>query len=186
MGMNLKSFLMLKIVHHFNPHPRMGVNFHLLLPVSEIQSFNPHPRMGMNKKAMQQIVDRENFNPHPCKGGWTSYYQLKGNHNLFQPTSSTWGMNGFVVFTNQSYDNITTHIPVWGWTGNYLKLIVYGVYISIHTPAWGRTIVGSAEDLWICISTHTPAWGWTAFIHVHSAMLLFQPTPPYGDEQRSM
>ena len=118
------------------------------------------PTWGWTYRGMNIFFFIE-FQPTPLQGGWTSYYQLKGNHNLFQPTSSTWGMNGFVVFTNQSYDNITTHIPVWGWTGNYLKLIVYGVYISIHTPVWG----------------------WTFSSRLDSAKRWFQPTPPHGDEQ---
>ena len=97
------------------------------------------------------------FQPTPPHGGWTSYHQLKGNHNLFQHTSSTWGMNGFVVFTNQSYDYISTHTPVWGWTWD---------------PRSGRRINNN-------FNPH-PRMGMNVTSCLHPATGTFQPTPPRG------
>ena len=37
-------------------------------------------------------------------------------------------------------------------------------YISIHVPAWGTTIDGSARATWLQISIHVPAWGTTGLL----------------------
>ena len=77
----------------------------------------------------------------------------------FNPHSRV-GSDGDQIYLLMRID-ISIHTPAWGVT-MLPKQTDFGFCISIHTPAWGVTIkLWYLGGLWR-ISIHTPAWGVTA------------------------
>ena len=142
---------------HFNPHPRMGMNDTPVVNFHLMHNFNPHPAWGWTKQFDKESA-LPNFQLTPRKG-WTYWFAVSAGHVLFNPHPRM-GMNNY-------------------WIGNYPIS-----YISTHTPVWGWTSAIIFCPSSVSISTHTPVWGWTNVNDAPAlAAMLFQPTPPYGDEQ---
>ena len=55
------------------------------------------------------------------------------------------------------------------------------MYISIHVPAWGTTVLFVFNERETVISIHVPAWGTTAAIGADAEGDEFQSTFPRGE-----
>ena len=74
---------------------------------------------------------------------------------------------------------ISIHAPAWGAT-IVITADRHHRVISIHAPAWGATVV-VLDDLYLAIiSIHAPAWGATSASWPAGMRKAFQFTPPRG------
>ena len=158
----------------------------------------------MNQQELQKYSIYFISTHTPAWGMNVSFWQPMKDNQRFQPTPRM-GIDCIHPCT-LCYVTISTHTPVWGWTTDCLTLMQTGThfnphprmgmnnywignypisYISTHTPVWGWTSAIIFCPSSVSISTHTPVWGWTNVNDAPAlAAMLFQPTPPYGDEQQ--
>ena len=62
-----------------------------------------------------------------------------------------------------------------------MLVVVRGILISIHAPAWGATKIHQLLASGALISIHAPAWGATSYAPVRIASCTFQSTLPHGE-----
>ncbi len=109
------------------------------------------------------------------------------------PADGKWEITGFnphsrmgsdlnFLYTSPLQCAVSIHTPAWGVTILALSRSA-AAPVSIHTPAWGVTSLAGCGWILLLVSIHTPAWGvtlWTKY--PRSGIPRFNPHSRMGSD----